>query len=144
MYQEGILFPSIHWKMANDGCSILGCIPDSLLAESIQSTSFASIHSHIKCRLTNPSSSTSRNTNYIAHAYDMLTNITANHEDSRIILNRGLTVDENSKSGLGLRGKGDSALIGSVDNRQMVRNLCYSQKYINWTHFLTFTCNQKL
>ena len=73
----------------------------------------------------------------------MLNNITANREDTRVILNRGSTVDENSNSGLGLRGKGDSSLIGSVDNKQMVRNLYYSQKYISWTHFLTFTCNQK-
>ena len=60
-----------------------------------------------------------------------------------MILNRGLTVDENSNSGLGLRGKGDSSPIGSFDNKQMVRNLCYSQNYVSWTHFLTFTCNQK-
>ena len=73
----------------------------------------------------------------------MLNNIAANREDTRVILNRGLTVDENSKSGLGLRGKVDSSLIGSVDNKQMVRNLCYSQKYVQWSHFLTFTCNQR-
>ena len=34
-------------------------------------------------------------------------------------------------------------MIGSVDNKQMVRNLCYSQKYVKWSHFLTFTCNQR-
>lgn len=32
----------------------------------------------------------------------------------------------------------------SVDNRQMVRNLCASQKNNTHSHFLTFTCNQKL
>ena len=143
MYPEGILFPSIHWKMANDNCSILGCIPAPLLSESIESQGFASIRSHIKCRVTNVSSSTSTNTKYISHCYDMLNNIAANREDTRVILNRGLTVDENSKSGLGLRGKGDSSLIGSVDNKQIVRNLCYSQKYVQWSHFLTFTCNQR-
>ena len=25
----------------------------------------------------------------------------------------------------------------------MVRNLCFSQKYVDWDHFLTFTCNMK-
>ena len=34
-------------------------------------------------------------------------------------------------------------MIGSVDNKQMVCNLCYSQKYVKWSHFLTFTCNQR-
>ena len=118
MYPEGILFPSIHWKFANDNCFILGCIPAPFLSESIESQGFASIRSHIKCRVTNVSSSTRTNTNYISHCYDMLNNIAANREDTRVILNRGLTVDENSKSGLGLRGKGDSSLIGLVDNKK--------------------------
>ena len=103
MYPEGILFPSIHWKMANDNCSILGCIPAPLLSDSIESYGFASIRSHIKNRVTNVSSSTSTNTNYISHCYDMLNNIAANREDTMVILNRGLTVDKNSKSGLCLR-----------------------------------------
>ena len=73
----------------------------------------------------------------------MLTNASANHEDTRLILNRGLTVGVDKTGGLGLRGKGDSSLLESVDNKQMVRNLCMSQKYIGWDHFLTYTCNMK-
>eukprot|EP00957_Ditylum_brightwellii_P189518 14425337-Ditylum_brightwellii.AAC.1 len=44
---------------------------------------------------------------------------------------------------MGLRGKGDSALLESVDNKQMVRNLCFSQKYAPWDHYLMYTCNQR-
>ena len=73
----------------------------------------------------------------------MLTNLTANHEDTRLIVNRGLTVGEDKTGGLALRGKGDSALLESVDNKEMVRNLCFSQKYHAWDHFLTFTCSMK-
>ena len=58
------------------------------------------------------------------HAYDVLTNLTANHEDTRLIVNRGLTVGEDKTGGLALRGKGDSALLESIDNKEMVRNLC--------------------
>ena len=72
MYLEGTLFPSIHWKIANDNCSIIGYIHSPLLSESIESQGLASIRSHIKYRVTNPSSSTSTNTNYISHCYDML------------------------------------------------------------------------
>ena len=72
----------------------------------------------------------------------MLTNLTANHEDTRLILNRGLAID-NETGKMGLRGKGDSALLESVDNKQMVRNLCFSQKYAPWDNFLTYTCNQR-
>ena len=73
----------------------------------------------------------------------MLTNLSANHEDTRIILNRGLTVDPGKKDGLALRHKGDKCLIESIDSKQMVKNLCISQRYHPWDHFLTFTCNQK-
>ena len=48
MYPEGVLFPSIHWKSAPNNCSIIGCIPASLLRESIQIQRFASIQSHIR------------------------------------------------------------------------------------------------
>lgn len=45
--------------------------------------------------------------------------------------------------GLGLRGKGDSALLESIDSKAMVRNLCASQKWHPMDFFLTFTCNMK-
>ena len=129
MYPEGILFPSIHWKMAIDNCSIVGAIPAPLLIESVLQFGFASIKQHIRARLTSSTSSTSSDA--------------ANHEDTRLILNRGLAVCDDAKGGLGLRGKNDSALLESVDNRQMVKNLCFSQKYHPWDHFVTYTCNQR-
>ena len=143
MYPEGTLFPSIHWKMAHDNCSIVGCLPASLLTENKFNPRFASLQSHVRTRLTNPSSATSTDSRYCAHCYDMLTNISANHEDTRLILNRGLTVGDDRSGGLCVRGQKDHSLLASVDNKQMVRNLCFSGKYIPWTHFLTFTCNQK-
>ena len=111
MYPEGILFPSIHWKMSSDNCSIVGAIPALLLNESVKTFGFASIQEHIRSRLTSSTSATSTDSRYCAHCYDMLTNLAANHEDTRLILNRGLTVSDDAKGGLGLRGKGDSALI---------------------------------
>ena len=142
MYPEVVLFPSIHWCMAHDNCSILGCIPAPLLTEYSSCSKFASIHSHIRSRLTNPSCATSTDTRYIAHCYDILTNLTANHEDTRLILNRGLAYNNDTED-IGMRGKGDSALLESIDNKQMVRNLCFSQKFAPWDHFLTYTCNQR-
>ena len=143
MYPEGVLFPSIHWKTAPDKLSIVGCLPAPLLIKPMDGCRFASIQSHIRTRLTNPSCATSSDSRYCAHCYDMLTNVSANHEDTRMILNRGLTIGEDKKGGLGLRCKGDSSLLESVDNKEMVRNLCISQKYVGWDHFLTHTCNMK-
>lgn len=143
VYPEGVLFPSIHWYTAPDKCSIVGCIPAPLLTESIRKFGFASIPSHVRTRLTFASSATSTDPRYCSHCYDMLTNLSANHEDTRLILNRGLTVADDDTGGLKLRGKEDSCLTNSVDNKQMVRNLCMSQKYFRWDHFCTYTCNMK-
>ena len=34
-------------------------------------------------------------------------------------------------------------MLESFDSKQMVRNLCASQRYHQMTHFLTFTCNMR-
>eukprot|EP00957_Ditylum_brightwellii_P053978 4088389-Ditylum_brightwellii.AAC.1 len=98
--------------MAHDKRSILGYIPASLLTEYASTSKFASIHSHIKTWLTNSSCATSTDSWYIAYCYSMLTNLTANHEDTQLILIKGLAID-NKTGEMGLRGKGDSALLES-------------------------------
>ena len=70
-------------------------------------------------------------------------NLAANREDTRCILNHGLKVASDKMGGLGIRDKGDSPLLGSVDNKSMVRNLCSSQQWHPMDVFLTFTCNMK-
>ena len=72
-----------------------------------------------------------------------MTNMTLNNEDTRVILNRGLTVNKDKYCGLVVRGKKDSTLHESTDNQQMVKNLCSSQKFHQWGHFLIHKCNQK-
>ena len=47
----------------------------------------------------------------------MQTNISTNHGDIPLVFYRGLTVDDEKFGGLGVRGKGDSDLIKSVDNK---------------------------
>ena len=143
VYPEGILFQGIHYQAANDKCSLVGCIPTPLMTENIRKMRFASIASHVRSRLTNTSSSTCSDPRYLCFCYDIMSNMAASHEDTRLILNRGLTVGDDKTGGLGLRGKGDTNLFHSIDNKQMVRNLCFSQKYHQWDYFLTFTCNQK-
>ena len=143
MYPEGTLFPSIHWKMAPDKCAIVGCLPVPLLSDDMFNHRFGTIQSHIRSRLTNPGCASSTDSRYISHCYDVMTNVAANHEDTRLILNRGLTVGDDKYGGLCVRGKSDNSLMSSIDSKQMVRNLCCSGKYHKWTHFLTFTCNQK-
>ena len=141
LYPEGMMFPSIFWKMVLNCGAILGAIPSGILAQHVPYNGFASMKEHVRNRLTLSGSGTSTNPRYISLMYDVLSNLTLNREDSRIIINRGL-VGSNDTSGLQVRSNHDTMLTDNVDNRQMVRNLCASQRYYAMDLFLTFTCNQ--
>ena len=139
-----MLFPSIHLKAAEDHCLIVGAMPSSLTNKGIVQDRFATIQQHIRTRLTNNFSSKSIDPRYVSYCFDVMSNLSATYNDTRMIMNRGLTAADDKHSGLGVRGKGDSSFLGSVDSKQKVKNLCTSQKYIKWSHFLTFTANQKI
>ena len=143
VYVEGVSFTGEFYH-SMDGASITGAIPYSLLSEDITAKyGFESIPKHARTRLSSPCSTTSSNPHYIAHLFDVMTNLAANHSDTRVILNRGTLTGEDDKGGLGLRGKNDSNIHESIDSKQMVRNLCAAQKYIQSDFFVTYTCNQK-
>ena len=101
------------------------------------------IAQHVKSRLTSAGCTTSSDPRYITFAYDMLTNLAATHEDTRLVLQRGLTVSEDNANRLTVRGKGDSALMESFDSKQMVRNLCASQYYHKMDFFDIYLQHQK-
>ena len=143
LYLEAMMFPSIHWKAAGDKCSIVGAIPSSLMNDSIKQDGFATIQQHIRTRLTCPSTTTSTDPRYISYCFDVMSNLSATYNDTRMVMNRGLTVVDDKYGGLGVRGREDSSFLGSVDSKQKVKNLCTLQKYVGWMHFLTFTANQK-
>lgn len=127
LYPESMLSPSIFWIMVPNCGDIYGSIPSGLLVQSGRHR-FASMKSHVRCRLRLPGSSTSTNPSYISFMYDILVNLTLNREDSRIILNRGLMASTN-ETGLQVRSRDDNLLSDCVDNKQTVRNLCASQSY---------------
>ena len=122
LYPESMLFSSIFYHMTDDG-AISGSIPSPLMTEFIDKFGFQSLPQHIRSRLTSASFATGTDPRYIAFSYDTMTNLTVNHEDTRIALHRGLTVDEESDTGLGGKGKkhGDSAILESIDSKQMVK-----------------------
>lgn len=72
----------------------------------------------------------------------MLTNVSKDKKDTRLILNKGLTIIDSNICVLGLREEKDVALFQSVDNKKIVRNMSLSQTYVSWTHFLTYSYNQ--
>eukprot|EP00957_Ditylum_brightwellii_P127618 9732178-Ditylum_brightwellii.AAC.1 len=60
-----------------------------------------------------------------------------------MVLHKGLTVAEDELGGLAVQQRDDSAILGSVDSKQVVHNLCASQKYHHMDFFVTLMCNQK-
>lgn len=139
---EAMLFPSIFWKSVPKENVVLGALPACYLSEGTAMNGFQNLASHIRSRLICPSSTSSTDPRYIAWCYDMLVNVSANRFDTRVAMNRGLTVDGDL---LGVRGGNQSSasgLLGSIDSSQMVKNLCASQRYHPMDFFITLTCNQ--
>ena len=71
-----------------------------LLNEKIASFGFMEIAQHVKSRLTSAGCTISSNPRYTTFAYDMLTNLAATHKDTRLVLQRGLTVSEDNTNRL--------------------------------------------
>ena len=60
--------------------------------EAIEKYGFATIQHHIRTRLTSNSSSTSTYSRYISYCFDVMSNLSASYNDTRMMMNRGLTV----------------------------------------------------
>ena len=142
LYPEAMLFPSIFYMMDTNSCSFPGALPAGLLAKSSSNFGFEKPLRHIQTRVLTSSSCTSTNPRYVPFLWDILSNLSLNRNDSRMILNRGFCVSD-ADSGLEVTGKGTSSLHDSIDSKQMVKNLCSSQKYKKMTEFITLTCNMK-
>ena len=61
---------------------------------------------------------------YIYHCYYIIETLSASHNDTRLVINRDLTVSEYKHDNLGIIGSGDSSIMGSVDSKQMAENIC--------------------
>ena len=103
VYLEGILFPSIFWKLISDNCFVLGAIPSSLLNSDINKVGFASIQQHIRTRLTSPSNTTNCDPRYICHYYYIMENMARSQYDIRLVINKGFTVGKDKYCSLGVR-----------------------------------------
>jgi hypothetical protein len=142
---EATLFPRHFFMSAtNDKCSILGAQPVFLLTSKNHPYGFASTLSQDRIHMTNASSTTSTDMVFMIYYFYMLGNKLLNSCHSKDLFERGFIVDNESSIGMSIRDKGCSNLSESVVIRKMVMNLSSSQKYINYTWFLTFTANHRL
>jgi len=72
LYPEGMMFPSIFWKMLDDG-SIIGAIPSCLMNNQCQhAKAFALPRDVYRSRATSAHTQTGTNHRYIAHIFDVL------------------------------------------------------------------------
>jgi len=143
MYIEASQFPRhFHCTATNDPDAILGARALPFYSNTLRPFGIASVLEHARARITCPSSTTSTDQNYHFHLWDVMANFTLSGNDSRDINERGFVVDPKSPMGLSVRAKGESGLSGDIDSCQMVRKLGASQKYVDWSLFITLTLNQ--
>ena len=75
----------------------------------------------------------------------MMTNLATNKNETKMFVNNILTVSIDDSGKLSLRGYGKkSALLYSVDSKQMINFLMAKKNDHPFDMFVTFTCNQKL
>lgn len=143
LWPEATMHSGIFYSNANDGYSICGALPGSLMSVSASQEGFCTLPDHIRTRLLVPFSSSSTDPRFISLMFDLMGNMAANFNDTRMFARHGLKAADDSLGGLEQRGKDDTSLNNAVDSRQQVLNLCASLVYVMWDFFLTFTCNQK-
>lgn len=143
LWPESTMFPGIFYTDSFDRYSVVGALPSPLMSLSAPNEGFCSVPDHIRTRLTLPFSSTSTDPRYISYSYDLMGNLAANFNDTRMFSRHGLRAASDNVGGLEQRGINDSEMNNAVDSRQQVLNLCASLGYFEWDFFLTFTCNQK-
>ena len=104
LHTEDMLFPSMHWKSAKYNVSLLGVIPSSFMNENVEEEGFFSVQDHLNSRLLNASSATSTNPRCEIHCCDTMANLATSKSDTRLIINIGIGVENDSNGNLEVRG----------------------------------------
>lgn len=144
LYPEGMLFPSIFWKQAADG-SIIGALPSGLLdCDKVAAEhGFASVASHLRCRVKNSSLLCGTDPRYIFYTFDCINNASLRGHDNRIVLRRGFEHMLGSGQYRQRSTASDALCLPDViDSRITVNQLAAMIRNEEPTYFYTHTCNQ--
>ena len=111
LYPEAMVFPSSYWKMADRSGTIVGAIPSSLLTENTKRDGFRIIAQNVRSRLSTCTFASDAYPIYQVYFFYIVSNICATHNNTRMVINRGLVVGSDAVGGgLGVRCKNDTAL----------------------------------
>ena len=141
IYPEAMLFPSLFWKDDGAEGSLLGAMPCGALAHSSTLGKFgiADLVTQMRSRITNPALGTSTDPRYLCYAFDTVVNLGCRHEDTRVVLNRGIV---GTNTGIALREDSSSHFnVDSVDSRPTVNKLAAAVAEKQVTYFFTHTPN---
>jgi len=141
VYPEAMLFPSLFWKDDDTEGSLLGAIPCGALAhpDTLSRFGIADLVTQMRSRVTNPALGTSTDSRYLCYAFDTVVNLGCRHEDTRVVLHRGIV---GTKSGIALREDNFSHFnVDSVDSRPTVNKLAAAVAEKQATYFFTHTPN---
>ena len=100
------LTPSVNKEVVTRCLSWIIC--NVVLSVNIWNEFSPPIQQHVWTRLTSPSDAMNSDPRYISHCYDVMENMAATHNDTRLIIKRGLTVGEDKYGSLEVKGKSDS------------------------------------
>ena len=144
IYLLGMLFPRHFYAQASLSVgTILGVPPSCCYTSDKHPYGFASNIEQSRTQLTNAESSTSTDPHLTYFNYDVQCNAAMSNIDSRLVARHGFMVDEMSPHGISLRDNKMADLTEGVDSHQAALDLAGTALHIEFTVFLTFTCNQK-
>jgi hypothetical protein len=147
LYPEGSLFPNIFFKACIDG-GIVGAMPAAFLTDnaSLRRMGMATVHEHMRTRITSTSLLTSHDNVYLLYGLDACLNLGTRGHDTRVLLKRGWDPDFTKGDGIRMKDDGDRTdevlyTTEQLDNKVMCDKIAYAMIRTLPTFFWTFTLN---
>ena len=143
LYPEAEIFPNLFWHSNKDG-SVPGALPNSFLHDNkiLNNMGIASLLSHVRTRILDPSLLSSSSHKYFGFAWDMIANLGLRGYNSELILKRGFDDIIGTNEVIRLHTP-DLYDTHSIDSRATVNELAAANGKRRCDIFFTWTCNQK-
>ena len=149
LYPEGSLFPNIYYKTRGDG-SIVGALPAPFLTDNttLNKMGIASIHDHMRTRITSTFLLTSSDNTHLLYALDCCLNLGSRGHDTRVLLKRGYDPDLTKGDGIRMKDELDRSdevvyTTEQHDNHVMCDKISYAMMRTLPTFFYTYTLNSE-